>query len=265
MTKTTKESNGDLEKYQDRQPAVIQQPGTSLLEMVIQKGADLQTIEKFMDLQERHEKNEARKAYVVAMTAFKKNPPEILKQTTVSFDTTKGTTSYKHASLDHVTEQINASLSEHGLFASWSQSQSESEITVTCKITHSLGHSEETSLTAGSDLSGNKNAIQGLGSTISYLQRYTILALTGLAAKGMDTDGNLPKENIPAINKDQTLEIEGLKSKLNPDNDVKYEINFKNQLQKEFKKASIDRLDKDQAGVLIAKMKARVKFIEGKK
>lgn len=52
-----------------------------------------------------------------------------------------------------------------------------------------MGHSEETSLTASPDISGTKNAIQAIGSTISYLQRYTILALTGLATGDMDTDG----------------------------------------------------------------------------
>jgi len=188
----------DLKKYEARHPEAIPQAETGLtpltpaglLEIAVNQGADLDKLEKLMDLQDRWEKTEARKAYVAAMTEFKKNPPEILKQTAVSYKKKDGTTTnYKHASLDHVTEQINIALSEHGLFVSWSQSQSESGITVTCRITHKGGHSEETSLVAASDMSGNKNAIQGLGSTISYLQRYTILSLTGLAAKGMDDDG----------------------------------------------------------------------------
>ncbi len=58
-----------------------------------------------------------------------------------------------------------------------------------CTITHELGHSESTSLTANPDISGSKNAIQAIGSTISYLERYTVLALTGLATKDMDDDG----------------------------------------------------------------------------
>jgi len=256
----------DLAKYEARHPVIIPPAGKSLLELVIEKGADLQTIEKFMDLQERHEKNEARKAYVVAMTAFKANPPEILKQTSVSYDTTKGTTSYNHASLDHVAEKVNVALSQHGLFASWQQSQAEKGITVTCKITHVLGHSEETSLTAAADLSGNKNAIQGIGSTISYLQRYTLLAITGLAAKGMDTDGMPPEDEDPPepITQEQTDEIEKLKVKAGIDTPEK-ELKFKNRLQELYKTPAIDRLDTEQAKDLINSMNEGIRFQAKKK
>ena len=247
----------DLEKYEARHPVIIPPAGKSLLELVIEKGADLQTIEKFMDLQDRHEKNEARKAYVEAMTAFKDNPPEILKQTAVSYNTTKGTTSYNHASLDHVAEKINIALSRHGLFAAWSQNQNDKGITVTCKITHILGHSEETSLTAEADLSGNKNAIQGLGSTISYLQRYTILAITGLAAKGMDMDGRLPEGETPEpepITDSQAEEI----FKLQEQGKISSE-DFSVRLKKKFGVDNVDRLDCDQANELINALKIVVK------
>jgi hypothetical protein len=76
------------------------------------------------------------------------------------------------------------------LDASWRTSQPEGSVTVTCEISHSLGHSESTSLTAPPDNSGSKNTIQAIGSTVSYLERYTILALTGLATFDMDNDGN---------------------------------------------------------------------------
>ena len=45
-------------------------------------------------------------------------------------------------------------------------------------------------MTASPDDSGGKNAIQSIGSTVSYLQRYTILALAGLATREMDDDGS---------------------------------------------------------------------------
>lgn len=143
-------------------------------------------IEKMLDLQERHDKTEARKAYHKAMAAFKANPPQIDKDKTVSFGS--GKTSYTHASLANVTDKINKALSLQGLSASWKTEQTNGTITVSCAITHELGHSESTSLTASPDTSGSKNAIQAVGSTISYLERYTILALTGLATHDMDDD-----------------------------------------------------------------------------
>lgn len=223
----------------------------ALLAMAIKEGADLDKLEKLMELQERYEANQARKAYVVAMTEFKANPPKILKQTEVSYDTSAGQTSYKHASLDHVTEKINKALSQHGLFASWSQKQENEGITVTCKITHKEGHSEETSLTAGADTSGKKNPIQSLGSTITYLQRYTILALTGLAAKGMDTNGKLPEDDIEKANENQLADIETLQ------NDAGLsEKDFIKRLEKKFGVNKAEDLSETQAEELIKALDA---------
>ena len=168
-------------------PAVAD--STALVMKAMDKGYTPEFIEKMMDLSERNEKNIARKAYHEAMAAFKANPPEIGKDKKVSFDVGNRTTSYNHASLANVTGKINRALSEHGLSAGWTTVQNEKGITVTCTITHKFGHGESTTLTAAPDTSGSKNAIQAIGSTVSYLERYTILALTGLATHDMDDDG----------------------------------------------------------------------------
>jgi len=158
---------------------------TDLIRVAFEKGYTPDQIKELLLIQERWESNNARKEYHVAMTAFKANPPKIKKDKSVAY----GTTKYNHASLANVTESINAELSKHGLSASWTTHQN-GAISVTCKITHVKGHSEETTLTAAADTSGAKNAIQAIGSAISYLQRYSLLALTGLATSEMDDDGN---------------------------------------------------------------------------
>ncbi len=150
---------------------------------------DVDKLEALLKVQMQWEANEAKKAYVVAMAAFKESPPEILKDKTVGYSTTKGTTNYKHASLYNVTTKINTELSKHGLTAAWVTSQDNGGVKVTCKITHTQGHNEETCLSAPPDQTGSKNAIQAIGSTVTYLQRYTLLALTGLATCGQDDDG----------------------------------------------------------------------------
>mgnify|MGYP001168649330 CR=1 FL=1 len=160
-----------------------------MIQLAISSGADLEKLEKLLTLQERWESNEARKAYHAAMAKFKANPPKIDKDKTVSFKTDRGgQTTYNHATLGNVTEKISAELSKYGLSASWTTKQN-GAVSVTCHITHKLGHSEETTLTAKEDTSGSKNAIQALGSTITYLERYTLLALTGLATYEQDDDG----------------------------------------------------------------------------
>ncbi|MCK5606524.1 ERF family protein [Candidatus Pacearchaeota archaeon] len=168
----------------------VREPDESakLLTLAIEKGATVEALEKLMALQERHNANEARKAYHVAMTAFKKKPPMIVKTKDVKF----GETSYRHADLAEVATTIGKALNKQGLSAAWRTDQEAAEkggVTVACEITHVLGHTERTSLTAPPDTSGKKNSIQAIASTVTYLQRYTLLALTGLAAQNTDDDG----------------------------------------------------------------------------
>ena len=161
----------------------------TVLDLAIEKGASLEQLEKFMELKIKWEEREAKKAYVEAMADFKANPPEIEKTKHVKFTTAKGVTEFSHADLADVAERINSKLSEHGLSAAWETNQTNGTISVTCKITHIMGYSEQTTLTASPDITGSKNPIQAIGSAITYLQRYTLLSLTGLAAKGIDDDG----------------------------------------------------------------------------
>ena len=160
------------------------QSPAEMIKLAVSGGADLTKLEKLLELQEKWEKNEAKKAYHKAMSEFKANPPKINKDKKVAYKEVK----YTHASLANVTEKINSELSKHGLSASWTTKQN-GQILVTCKITHELGHSEETTLSASADITGSKNAIQAIGSTISYLCRYTLLCLTGLATYDQDDDG----------------------------------------------------------------------------
>lgn len=160
----------------------------------VQRGTDPATIKALMDLAERHEANEARKAFVAALTEFKNNPPEIFKTKNVSFG--GGKAAYKHATLADVSAIIGAALSKVGISHRWETEQLDGgTIKVTCVLTHALGHSERTPLQASPDASGSKNSIQAVGSTVTYLQRYTLLSATGMAVSdGTDDDGRQGKK-----------------------------------------------------------------------
>lgn len=181
--------------------SLVEPSPMAMAQSFLKAGGDLVMLKDMMALQREHEAYQAKKAYTKAMAEFKANPPTIEKDKNVAYKTTK----YSHASLGNVTKQINKALGEHGLSASWPLDQGQGGIKVTCVITHELGHSESTSLTAGADSTGSKNTIQAMGSTISYLQRYTILALTGLATEDQDDDGQTTE--IQYISEKQVSEI----------------------------------------------------------
>ena len=188
---------------------VVATPAT-LLQMAVEQGADIDKLEKLMALQERYETNEARKAYTVALSAFKASAPVLTKNKLVSFDTSKGKTEYKHATLDNVADILGKALSEHGLSFTWKTSQGEGgQITVTCILTHIMGHSESTALSSSPDASGGKNNIQAVGSTITYLERYTLRAITGTAEAESDDDGKA-SEPVELITDEQVLTLESL-------------------------------------------------------
>ena len=188
---------------------VVQISPMSLLNTAVEKGASIEQLTMLMDLSDRFERNEARKAYVTAMNAFKSDPPEVFKSAHVSFSTAKGTTEYNHAKLEDAVDAISAGLSKKGLSFRWDCEQLDGgTVKVTCVITHVLGHSERVSLQAGRDDSGGKNNIQALASTVTYLQRYTLFSATGLAAKGIDDDGR--KSEIEFITDSQAADLDAL-------------------------------------------------------
>lgn len=172
-----------------------------MLQIAVEKGADLDQLQRFMDLADRWQAGEARKAYVAAMADFKADAPTIVKNKLVAF----GNTRYNHATHDEVTNKVAAALSKHGLSHSWNVVQTDAKIAVTCTVTHLAGHSESVTLSSPADTSGQKNAIQAIASAITYLQRYTLLSITGLSTSEMgaaDTDGRQPQ-------KQQSAEPEG--------------------------------------------------------
>jgi len=163
-------------------------PG-DVLRLAIEQRADPNYIRELMVLQREWDADNARKSYVAAMSRFKAEPLKIEKDKRVSFTTAKGKTEYSHATIGNVVSVINAALGRHGFSHRWDTVQLDGgRITVKCTITHSDGHSESTELTASPDDSGTKNNIQAVASTISYLQRYTLLAATGMATTDQEDD-----------------------------------------------------------------------------
>lgn len=162
-----------------------------LIELAVQQGANADQLGKLMDLQLRWQAHEAKQAYVAAIHKFKENPPDINKSKKVSYPNKDGSeTVYFHPELDDITIIIGSALKKVGITHSWRTGSKDGRISVTCVLTHEQGHSEDVAgLDGPADTSGGKNNIQAIGSTTSYLQRYTLLSGTGLAAKGQDDDG----------------------------------------------------------------------------
>lgn len=152
-----------------------------MLNTAVSQGAGIEVLEKLMALQERYEANQARKAFDAAISKAKAEMTPIVRNAT-------GHNAKRYADFSAISRAIDPILSRYGLSYRFKTSQSD-RINVTCILSHEEGHSEETTLSGPADTSGSKNAIQAIGSTLSYLSRYSLMASLGLAASN-DDDGH---------------------------------------------------------------------------
>jgi hypothetical protein len=197
-------------------PAVADNSPAAFMLRALDRGVTPAEVREMMALQREWESNEARKAYNKAMAAFKAEAVEIIKRKRVFFTSQKGTTDYKHAELSDVMEAVGPALSKHGFAWAYKADQNEAWLTVTCILTHEQGHSESVTLGGPHDVSGNKNPLQQLHSTATYLERVTLKLACGVAEKGEDNDGRgapaaaeIPPELLTAA---RTAALEGWKS-----------------------------------------------------
>lgn len=161
----------------------------SIISNAVSSNASVEVIEKLLSIKIKAEEHYARQAFFKDLALAKSELPSfVARDKTVSFNKT----TYSHESLASITSQVNPILSKYGLSTVFDISQEGPTISVTCKICHRDGHAEGVKMSGGKDDSGSKNSIQQIGSTVSYLMRYTLKAALGIAAgdKEEDDDGH---------------------------------------------------------------------------
>lgn len=178
---------------------------------VLDPAFDVSKLEQLLAVKERWEKQEAKAQFIAAMAAFKAEPVTVQKSKHVKYAVSDGAgkVDFYHATLGSVVEAIGPALGRHGLAHRWEVEQGNGGlIKVTCVLMHGAGHEERVMLTGMPDTSGKKNAIQQVGSTVTYLQRYTLMAATGMASVDQDDDGAGGSEAAPpALDSARSLEI----------------------------------------------------------
>lgn len=94
---------------------------------------------------------------------------------------------YRYATLDNIMAKVRPVLSDNGLAVVQMTTGTDS-IGLTTRLIHESGEWIEDTIFAPPDESQTRSSIQSAGSTITYLRRYGIAALLGLADE-TDTDG----------------------------------------------------------------------------
>lgn len=149
---------------------------------------DIDRVERFMEMHQRTVERAAKGAFAAALSLAQPKFPVIVQRGTISTDKGK-TIQSRFAKWEDINEAIQPILAEHGFALSFRTERGGDQVIVTCILSHSGGHSEQTTLPLPLDLSGSKNNVQGVGSSISYGKRYTATSLLNITSRGEDDDG----------------------------------------------------------------------------
>lgn len=158
-----------------------------MLSRAMETGANVEQLQKLMDLQERYEASQALRAYNRAFAEFKAEAVTVYKRKQVEAGPLQGK---KHLDLADLVESVTPFLSRHGLSISWQLTRDEPAwMEVTCMLRHVGGHVETYPMGGPPDTGPGRNALQARGSTKTYLERYTATGILGIAARDQDNDG----------------------------------------------------------------------------
>lgn len=155
---------GNITKIESKDIDGQKQSNDPMLSMIERVCSDQNfDVSKMQQIFEMRERDFARQANMEFSSDFAKMQcelPEIEERT-------KGH-NYKYASFEDVLREIKPTLKQYGFAVSFSIEQNDKTVSVKATLMHRSGHREETSITLPHDNSGSKNAVQAVGSTVSY-------------------------------------------------------------------------------------------------
>lgn len=176
--------------------------GASLLE-VISKAArdpavDIDKMERLLQMQERAEERYAEVAFAEAFADLQPKLPIITMNGQIVHN---NKVISEFSDWPNINKAITPILFEHGFGLSFKPASADNgKVGVTAILRHRLGHTDEATVELPADSSGAKNAVQGVGSSLTYGKRYAGVLILNLTIEGEDDDASsaAPKVKVEA-------------------------------------------------------------------
>ena len=179
------------------------------------------------DIFKEDQDRQAKVAFTKAFVAVKKEMTPVAKRGRNTH------TKSKHAKLEHVIAMLEPLMQKHGFghSVSFTEGREGVESEAVLELLHEGGHSKQYFMPAPGDFGGfkggsNKTKIQGIGSTMTYVERYLLVAVFGVQLVDADDDGNASGGVGPGhekINPDQQAEVHELIMRSGADRRLFYE------------------------------------------
>ena len=193
----------EVTKIKEPESMLPADPMVSMIERVaMDPELPIERLTALMDMRERQMNKEAEQVFNQAFAAAMAEMPDV-----------KRTGHNKHlgvrySTLDDLIHATRPVLSRHGLSLNWQSAIDAGNITVTAIVRHSQGHSIQTTLTGPRDNGKQMNALQGGGSTETYLKRYTGFAILGLSSG--DENDNDGQDIVTTVTAEQFIALRDL-------------------------------------------------------
>jgi hypothetical protein len=175
----------------------VQATPRDMLQLAIEQGAGADALERIADTLEKRERWDAERAFNEAMCACQAELPAVVKTAE-----NKQTKSW-YAKLEVIGQAIDPCIHKHGFSQSFGTDDSPTPgfIRIICDLRHTAGHCQRYKLDLPPDDKGmqgavNKTLVHGIGSTLSYGERYLTCMMFKVRLADRDNDGQRPIERI---------------------------------------------------------------------
>lgn len=163
------------------EPALV-----SMIERVaLDPNVSIEKLERMLDMKERLESKAAEQAFAAAFAAASADMPTIPKNGMNQH------TNVPYALLKDIIGLTRPVLSRNGLGLNFNVEVTDKQVKVTAILSHVGGYSRSTTIVLPVDAGAGRNAVQAIGSSQTYGQRYAAQAILGLAlGDDVDDDGH---------------------------------------------------------------------------
>ena len=183
--------------------AIDQSSAEMLISRAIDKNVSVETMERLLKMRRELKAEFAKEEFDKAMANFQAECPAIKKSKQV-LNKDKRTVRYRFAPLDEIVKQVKDRLKSNGFSYTTDTDVKEEWVTVICKVTHSLGHSDTSKFKIPIDKEAYMSHAQKFASALTFAKRYAFCNAFGILTGDEDDDAvetdvvKKPKASTPA-------------------------------------------------------------------
>jgi len=227
----------------ERAPATIHEV---FMAMARDPSIDPARIGALMELQIRAEERNAAKEFNAAFARLQPTLPRITKKGTIDMGA-KG--SMKFAKYEDLDAAIKPKYTAEGFSLSFVSKATDKGILLVAVLKHASGHQQVSEMQLPPDAGAGRNALQALGSSLSYAKRYLTCDLFNIVTVGQDDDGSA----ISAVTQDDVDRIEGMLL----DNDLG--ADYRAKLLETMNVKALSDLQRVQVPTILSLIRAKIK------